>query len=766
MKHLFTCLSFLLVSASFSQLTYNYVGWMDPICSGSCDGYIQVQLSGGTLPYNVNLPFGMTMVNDSTFEMGMMCAGNYLIQATDAAAGTADTIIDLIDPPVLSVSQSTVDVSCFGSCDGSINAVAGSGSPPYQYSIDGGVTWQPTGDFIGLCSGPYFLEVLDATGCLSSSSLVINEPSAITMAFTAVTDDCGGACNGSATALATGGTPPYTYSWSSGQTTATGVNLCAGTHFVDIVDANGCVGQDSVVIVNNPTSTSLSATKLDASCGNGSITLTVAGGSGFVDVVWDHGDSLMVLNNLNAGTYIAHVYDSIGCYDSIHVTINDLGGATCSRISGYVAADIDLNCSFSGVDSVLTGVIIEAIPGPYYSVTDASGYYEFNIPFGTYTVDEHSSATVADHCSGGSFTITTSSGDSLKDNNNFLDTLVNMADVEVSCSNGFIRPGFNTFHWAKATNVSGIGASGVMQMILPAGITFYSASIAPDVISGDTLFWNVAGLSPGQFVVFHVYGVASGVTLGQMVTTCSRFVADQPEFTLLNNECCLTQEVVGSYDPNDKQVSPAGDILLTDETLDYHIRFQNTGTDTAFNIVITDTLTSLLDLATLQVTGASHPMTWSIVSGNVLKFTFANILLPDSNINEPLSHGWVHYHINQSAGNAVGQIIENSASIYFDFNDPVITNTTQSLIVTPLAISDLDDMEMLIYPNPAEGLVNLVSGSNISSAAIYASDGRLLKRIEVNAERCTLNLDNLSAGVYHLSISLEDGVVSRTIVLR
>ena len=96
----------------------------------------------------------------------------------------------------------------------------------------------------------------------------------------------------------------------------------------------------------------------------------------------------------------------------------------------------------------------------------------------------------------------------------------------------------------------------------------------------------------------------------------------------------------------------------------------------------------------------------------------------------------------------------------------MITNTTQSLIVTPLAISDLDDMEMLIYPNPAEGLVNLVSGSNISSAAIYASDGRLLKRIEVNAERCTLNLDNLSAGVYHLSISLEDGVVSRTIVLR
>jgi len=105
---------------------------MDPICSGSCDGYIQVQLSGGTLPYNVNLPFGMTMVNDSTFEMGMMCAGNYLIQATDAAAGTADTIIDLIDPPVLSVSQSTVDVSCFGSSDGSINVVTGSGSPPYQ----------------------------------------------------------------------------------------------------------------------------------------------------------------------------------------------------------------------------------------------------------------------------------------------------------------------------------------------------------------------------------------------------------------------------------------------------------------------------------------------------------------------------------------------------------------------------------------------------------------------------------------------------------
>lgn len=174
----------------------------------------------------------------------------------------------------------------------------------------------------------------------------------------------------------------------------------------------------------------------------------------------------------------------------------------------------------------------------------------------------------------------------------------------------------------------------------------------------------------------------------------------------------MCREVTGSYDPNDKQGFPTGfgedHHIEQNVDLDYLIRFQNTGTDTAFTVIIRDNLSEFLDLTTLRPGTSSHEYNLEIVNGRTLKFTFNNILLPDSTTNEPLSHGWVEFNIAQVVDNPIGTLIENRADIYFDGNAPILTNTTEHLIGVDL-IDILDettqvfrpDVELKVYPNPA-----------------------------------------------------------------
>ncbi len=140
------------------------------------------------------------------------------------------------------------------------------------------------------------------------------------------------------------------------------------------------------------------------------------------------------------------------------------------------------------------------------------------------------------------------------------------------------------------------------------------------------------------------------------------------------------REVIGSWDPNDKQGFPIGygpeHYILPTQEIDYLIRFQNTGTDTAFTVEIRDTLSEHLDFSTIQFGASSHPYTFNFSPGRGMSFTFSNILLPDSTTNEPASHGFIKYKIKPNENIALGTEINNQAAIYFDFNEPVYNNTT------------------------------------------------------------------------------------------
>jgi hypothetical protein len=161
------------------------------------------------------------------------------------------------------------------------------------------------------------------------------------------------------------------------------------------------------------------------------------------------------------------------------------------------------------------------------------------------------------------------------------------------------------------------------------------------------------------------------------------------DFDPINDIYC--GQVTGSYDPNDKTGFPLGigtdHLVAANGKMDYVIRFQNTGTDTAFTVVIRDTLDLDLDIFSVQSGVASHAYTFQMYGPRVLEWTFNNILLPDSNVNEPASNGFVTFTVNQAPNLADGAEINNTANIYFDFNPPIITNTTSHKIGSEIGIA-------------------------------------------------------------------------------
>jgi uncharacterized repeat protein (TIGR01451 family) len=188
----------------------------------------------------------------------------------------------------------------------------------------------------------------------------------------------------------------------------------------------------------------------------------------------------------------------------------------------------------------------------------------------------------------------------------------------------------------------------------------------------------------------------------------NRFPQDDAD-DFIETEC---YQVIGAFDPNDKTGYPLGvgneQVIQPGVDINYIIRFQNTGNDTAFTIVVRDTLSHLLDAASMRIGASSHPYLFTLRDGGIAEFLFKNILLPDSNVNEVGSHGFLKFQISPKNNLPEGTQIHNNAGIYFDYNAPVVTNTTLHTIRTGLPLTPLSvftprflDESAWISPNPA-----------------------------------------------------------------
>jgi len=229
-------------------------------------------------------------------------------------------------------------------------------------------------------------------------------------------------------------------------------------------------------------------------------------------------------------------------------------------------------------------------------------------------------------------------------------------------------------------------------------------------------------------------------------------------------------EVRCSYDPNDKLVNPArqGDYTLFDENLIYTIRFQNTGNDVAYDVVIRDTLDTNLDLESFNVLGSSHPgkLQTSMTTDGMLTFEFRDIFLPDSTSNFEGSQGYVTYMINAIDDLAENTPITNSAGIYFDLNPPVLTNTTQSVMVSELPVVSINSRDELldftISPNPSTGMFH-VKGIPQGTYQIHDTQGRIVQSGNIQ-NNLSINISQETQGVYFISIQIENEIITKRII--
>jgi uncharacterized repeat protein (TIGR01451 family) len=246
------------------------------------------------------------------------------------------------------------------------------------------------------------------------------------------------------------------------------------------------------------------------------------------------------------------------------------------------------------------------------------------------------------------------------------------------------------------------------------------------------------------------------------------FVNDFPNTTGDPSVSFSCMPIVGSFDPNEKLAFPEGykneHFIEQNTAIDYQIGFQNTGNDTAFTVILRDTLSNSLDISTLKMGSASHKYSWDLVGKNVLTVTFNDINLVDSFKNEPASHGFVKFRINQKKDVALGTRIENKAAIYFDFNAPIFTNKTFHVVGTSLLRVSVDDVGedkvvIKVYPNPFLNQATFELPPSVSEGIFELFDvtGKILRREKFEGNVYEFYKKELSSGIFIFKITTANG---------
>lgn len=286
-------------------------------------------------------------------------------------------------------------------------------------------------------------------------------------------------------------------------------------------------------------------------------------------------------------------------------------------------------------------------------------------------------------------------------------------------------------------------------------------------VSGNEIHYSLANMAPLTTVT---YVLSFAVALPPVAEAGNQlhfeaFVIAEPDADSTNNVSTLTQTIVNSYDPNDIIVHEGAFIseVQAQGYLHYTIRFQNTGTADAINVRLENELSSFLNAGTFMPVASSHAYQVER-SGAMLEIRFNNINLPAEQDNEPLSHGYFTYRIKPVNGFSEGDVIENSAGIFFDFNAPIITNIAMTQI-QPLSVPDPAIASVVVAPNPTSGLIEISGMSGAVVMDIFDLSGKQLKS-ETLREVYTADVSGLASGVYMLRLSSGALVSNHKLIVR
>ncbi|MCC6410925.1 MAG: T9SS type A sorting domain-containing protein [Saprospiraceae bacterium] len=733
--------------------------------------------------------------------------GLYCVTVVDNNnACTATECYNLTQPNPLNVGvQQELPVSCAGEANGLIIGFASGGTPPYNFTWTGpnGFTAQQNNVtqviLNNLEGGAYLVTVTDANGCSSISLDSLYEPLAIDLSSFSI-------CQDGIFPQYYGGTPPFTFTWSNGNTTPILTGIPAGTYTMTLTDAYGCSAEQTYTLgVNDPECTQIKgrvgsdedgnclATTDDPALGNIFVKAT-GGGLVFFGVTDAQGEYII---SVPPGTYVLSI-DLPGITSCPGPTTVSLPNGGDMATANFALQGVGLDCPQMEV-SIAAAILRRCITGHYYIQYCNNSIVVAEDAYVVITLDPFLSAVNASqpYTDLGNNQIRFDLGDmaAFECDNIWLNVQVSCDAVlgQTHCTEAHIYPDTacdNNFTGAVVNLQANCAGDSLHFIITNVGDETMSEELKYIVIEDGimTLDGMSNPLAPTESMTVSLPGNGSTWRLEaeqeatypgedlpilsvEGCTTDSSFSTgfvgqfatnDNPSY--IDVDC---RENQGSYDPNDKQGFPIGygtaHYIKPGTEIEYTIRFQNTGTDTAFTVAIRDTLSQWLDLTSVEVGASSHDYRWSVMGSNVLMFDFPNILLPDSNVNQAGSQGFIRFRLRPKANTPLETDIFNSAAIYFDFNEPVITNTTQHRIgLNFVSVSAWQPVraqyDVTIAPHPLQNTswltVENAPANGDYRLRVYDAQGKMVTEKQADQARFELQRYDMTPGLYFFEIIL------------
>jgi uncharacterized repeat protein (TIGR01451 family) len=435
-------------------------------------------------------------------------------------------------------------------------------------------------------------------------------------------------------------------------------------------------------------------------------------------------------------------------------------------ITGTTFQDINSDGIRQSNEPAIANVVLKAVRDNfnYYAITDTNGMYRMEVDTGSYSIGPklplfYTSIIPASHSAG----FGTSFGQLDSANHFGLIPSSLIKDLRIYITNlGRARAGRPTLYLITYVNKGTETVSGTVVLTHDNNLSILSSSPAPASYTAPVASWNFTNLGPSRARNILVEcQVSISSLLGSILRSYAVVNPVAGDFDPDNNIDSVYHLVTASFDPNDKKVSPDGniapDFIANGKYLDYTVRFQNTGNDTAFLVVIKDTMSSNLDVSSFEMLSASHPYSVNMYRDGIVEWRFQNILLPDSNVNEPKSHGFIRYRIKPKNTLVPGNQVKNSASIYFDYNAPVLTNETLNTVTVVTALNPgPGQVETKIFPNPARSVLYLqVKGQ--FQYWVYDASGNKIVFVNNNYNQASIDILGLPKGLYFLEIKTKKG---------
>ncbi|MUV02765.1 BspA family leucine-rich repeat surface protein [Flavobacterium rakeshii] len=442
-----------------------------------------------------------------------------------------------------------------------------------------------------------------------------------------------------------------------------------------------------------------------------------------------------------------------------------------NSLSGNIIFDENNNgCDTD--DPKANNFLVTANDGNFtYSTISSSGEYDLSVMEGSYTLQL---LNVPDYfiVTPQTSTIDFTGFDNEQELNFCLTANEQVADLNITVLPlNEARPGFTSQYRLLVHN---IGTQTMNDVYVSFSYNeeiqqFSEASHETSSATDNELTFSLGSISPfeSKFVDITMETFAPPtVEGGEIISFNATVTPNTNDNTPNDNNFSFNQPVVNSFDPNDKRVVQGEEIYIEEagEYLDYIIRFQNTGSASAITVRIEDVLHENLDWNTFTPITASHNYRVEITDGNQVSFIFDDIYLPHEDADEEGSHGFVAYKIKPVQDIEIGDMITGTAGIYFDYNLPIITNSANTEVIELLGLNDFSLNSITVYPNPAKSILNIQTDGNtiIENINIYNIEGREILNVKEQTE--SINIQNLSEGVYFMNIQTNKGISKHKLI--